>query len=157
MNLVPVEYHGVHVLGPEEFEFALLRWAQEQRFIPIWLTPVEAAQLRRLDSGAALGRGPTTYEVIISLRPAQRRRYLPHRHHPLPPGHFYRQPGQLATMILMPAPPMSLPCRCCLTRLSKQLRKCSKQPRYSSLKTSPAQRVELDTPAAAAIRGGCCC
>lgn len=44
-KLIEVEFRGVHVVGPEAFTCALLVWREENRIIPLWLSPVDAAEL----------------------------------------------------------------------------------------------------------------
>ena len=35
MTLIPVEYHGIHTAGPEQFTCVLLRWAEQHRILPV--------------------------------------------------------------------------------------------------------------------------
>lgn len=63
MSLIPVEYHGVHVIGPEQFMCAILRWAEEDRILPVWLSPIEGSQLAAVEEESVTQR-PTTHELL---------------------------------------------------------------------------------------------
>lgn len=63
MTLIPVEYHGVHTAGPEDFSCVLLRWAEQNRILPLWISPIIAADLDARESGYS-PRRPSTHEVL---------------------------------------------------------------------------------------------
>ncbi|QGU07324.1 hypothetical protein COCCU_06950 [Corynebacterium occultum] len=63
MTLITVEYHGVHSAGPEEFSCVLLRWAEQNRILPIWISQVAAAELEARDAGFS-PRRPSTVELL---------------------------------------------------------------------------------------------
>lgn len=63
MTLIPVEYHGVHTAGPEEFSCVLLRWAEQNRVLPLWISPITATELDARESGYS-PRRPSTHEVL---------------------------------------------------------------------------------------------
>lgn len=45
MSDVTLEFHGIHQLGPEDDVCGLLRWPEENRLIPVWLSAVDGIQL----------------------------------------------------------------------------------------------------------------
>lgn len=63
MTLITVEYHGVHTAGPEDFTCVLLRWAEQNRILPIWLNQVTAAELEAHEAGFS-PRRPSTVELL---------------------------------------------------------------------------------------------
>lgn len=63
MSLIPVEYHGVHVVGPEQFTCAILRWAEEDRILPVWLSPIEGGQLAAAEEESVAQR-PSTHDLL---------------------------------------------------------------------------------------------
>lgn len=63
MTFIPVEYHGVHTAGPEEFSCVLLRWVEQNRVLPLWISPIVAAELDARESGYS-PRRPSTHEVL---------------------------------------------------------------------------------------------
>ena len=48
MSDVTLEFHGIHQVGPEDDVCALLRWPEENRLIPVWISPIEGMQLLSL-------------------------------------------------------------------------------------------------------------
>lgn len=66
MTLIPVEYHGVHTVGPEQFSCVLLRWAEQNRILPIWLSPISAADIDVRDSGYT-PRRPGSQDLMSDL------------------------------------------------------------------------------------------
>jgi len=66
MTLIPVEYHGVHTVGPEQFSCVLLRWAEQNRILPIWLSPISAADIDVRDSGYT-PRRPGSQDIMSDL------------------------------------------------------------------------------------------
>ena len=44
MSDVTLEFHGIHQVGPEDDVCALLRWPEENRLIPVWISPIEGMQ-----------------------------------------------------------------------------------------------------------------
>ncbi|AGF72421.1 bifunctional nuclease family protein [Corynebacterium halotolerans] len=63
MTFIPVEYHGVHTTGPEQFACVVLRWAEQKRILPIWLSPLAAAELEIRDKGYS-PRRPGSHELL---------------------------------------------------------------------------------------------
>lgn len=63
MNLIAVEYHGVHTAGPEDFTCVLLRWAEQNRVLPLWISPITAVELEARDVGFSTRR-PSTHELL---------------------------------------------------------------------------------------------
>lgn len=66
MTLIPVEYHGVHTTGPEQFTCVLLRWAEQNRILPIWVSPISAAELEARDNGYT-PRRPGTPDLLMDV------------------------------------------------------------------------------------------
>lgn len=66
MTLIPVEYHGVHTTGPEQFTCVLLRWAEQNRILPIWMSPLAAAELDIRQDGYT-PRRPGTIDLLLDL------------------------------------------------------------------------------------------
>jgi uncharacterized protein len=66
MTLIPVEYHGVHTAGPEQFTCVLLRWAEQNRILPIWMSPLAAAELDIRQDGYT-PRRPGTIDLLLDL------------------------------------------------------------------------------------------
>ena len=66
MTLIPVEYHGVHVVGPEHFTCVLLRWAEQNRIVPVWIGPLAAAELDARDNGFS-PRRPGSSELLLDV------------------------------------------------------------------------------------------
>lgn len=66
MTLIPVEYHGVHTTGPEHFSCVLLRWAEQNRVLPIWMSPLSAAELEARDEGF-IPRRPGTPDLMAEM------------------------------------------------------------------------------------------
>lgn len=63
MSLIPVEYHGIRTTGPEQFTCVILRWAEQNRILPIWISPLAAAEIEVRDSGYS-PRRPGTHELL---------------------------------------------------------------------------------------------
>lgn len=66
MTLIPVEYHGIHTTGPEQFTCVLLRWAEQNRILPVWISPLAAAELDSRDNGFT-PRRPATIDLLLDL------------------------------------------------------------------------------------------
>lgn len=66
MTLIPVEYHGIHTTGPEQFTCVLLRWAEQKRILPVWVSPLAAAELDSRDNGFT-PRRPATIDLLLDL------------------------------------------------------------------------------------------
>lgn len=66
MTLIPVEFHGVHTTGPEQFTCVLLRWAEQNRILPVWLSPLAAAELD-VREGGYTPRRPGTVDLLLDL------------------------------------------------------------------------------------------
>ncbi|GAA4801396.1 bifunctional nuclease family protein [Corynebacterium canis] len=63
MAFIPVKYHGVHTLGPENFYCALLLWKEKNRVIPIWISQRDAELLEARDAGYQTRR-PGTHDLL---------------------------------------------------------------------------------------------
>lgn len=63
MSLIPVDHHGVHVLGPEEFFCAILRWPEEGRILPIWMSAIEGGYLAAYELDES-PRRPGTHDLL---------------------------------------------------------------------------------------------
>ena len=66
MTLIPVEFHGIHTTGPEQFTCVILRWAEQNRILPIWLSPISAADIDVRDSGYT-PRRPGSQDIMSDL------------------------------------------------------------------------------------------
>ena len=66
MTLIPVEYHGIHTTGPEQFTCVLLRWAEQNRILPVWISPLAAAELDSRDNGFT-PRRPATVDLLLDV------------------------------------------------------------------------------------------
>lgn len=66
MTLIPVEYHGIHSTGPEQFSCILLRWAEQNRILPIWISPLAADELDARDEGYT-SRRPSSQDLMIEM------------------------------------------------------------------------------------------
>ena len=66
MTLIPVEYHGIHTAGPEQFTCVLLRWAEQNRILPVWISPIAAAELDARDNGFT-PRRPGSAELLLDV------------------------------------------------------------------------------------------
>lgn len=66
MTLIPVEFHGIHTTGPEQFTCVILRWADQNRVLPIWLSPLAAAELD-IREGGYTPRRPGTVDLLLDL------------------------------------------------------------------------------------------
>lgn len=66
MTFIPVEYHGVHTTGPEQFTCVLLRWAEQNRILPVWISPIAAAELDARDNGYT-PRRPGSTELLLDV------------------------------------------------------------------------------------------
>lgn len=66
--LIEVDFHGIHIVGPEGFTCAVLVWREENRIIPLWLSPIDAAELgdRSLDEESERRR-PGTRDVLADV------------------------------------------------------------------------------------------
>lgn len=66
MAVVPVEFHGVHLLDPEEFLCAVFRLPSNGKIIPVWLPPVEGGRVAAHTAGYSPNR-PDTHELVTAL------------------------------------------------------------------------------------------
>lgn len=66
MTAVPVDFHGVHVLGPERFLCAILRPLGDDKLLPIWLSPLEGAKLAAEEAGESTRR-PGTHDLLADV------------------------------------------------------------------------------------------
>lgn len=66
MSTIPVRLCGVFPIGPENFLCAVLLWEERQRFLPVWLPPVEGAQLvGRIAEWEP--KRPDTHDVLVEI------------------------------------------------------------------------------------------
>lgn len=63
MSFIPVEYLGVHAVGPEEHCCVLLRWSEKNQVLPIWVSPIAAMELEAHGSGF-VPRRPGMHELL---------------------------------------------------------------------------------------------
>ena len=66
MSDVTLEFHGIHQVGPEDDVCALLRWPEENRLIPVWISPIEGMQLAAVLDGHQPNR-PTSHDLISEV------------------------------------------------------------------------------------------
>ena len=66
MSDVSLEFHGIHQVGPEDDVCALLRWPEENRLIPVWISPIEGMQLAAVLDGHQPNR-PTSHDLICEV------------------------------------------------------------------------------------------
>ncbi|KQB85644.1 bifunctional nuclease family protein [Corynebacterium oculi] len=68
--MIPVEFHGVHSTGPENFYCVVLRWAQRNRVLPLWVSPLAAAEIEARAAGYEPRRPGTVDLLAETLRGA---------------------------------------------------------------------------------------
>lgn len=61
--MIPVEFHGVRRTGPEDFYCVVLRWAECNRLLPLWVAPAAAAEIEARAAGYA-PRRPGTVDLL---------------------------------------------------------------------------------------------
>ena len=66
MSDVSLAFHGIHQVGPEDDVCALLRWPEENRLIPVWISPIEGMQLAAVLDGHQPNR-PTSHDLICEV------------------------------------------------------------------------------------------
>lgn len=66
MTFIEVEYHGVTPIGPEMFPCILLRWAQQDRVLPLWIATSSADELDIRDAGHE-PRRPTAHDLLAAM------------------------------------------------------------------------------------------
>lgn len=66
MSDVTLEFHGIHQVGPEDDVCALLRWPEENRLIPVWISRIEGLQLAAVLDGHQPNR-PTSHDLICEV------------------------------------------------------------------------------------------
>lgn len=66
MSDVTLEFHGIHQVGPEDDVCALLRWPEENRLIPVWISPIEGMQLAAVLDGHQPNR-PNSQDLICEV------------------------------------------------------------------------------------------
>ncbi len=66
MSDVTLEFHGIHQVGPEDDVCAVLRWPEENRLIPVWISPIEGMQLAAVLDGHQPNR-PTSHDLICEV------------------------------------------------------------------------------------------
>ena len=66
MSDVTLEFHGIHQVGPEDDVCALLRWPEENRLIPVWISPIEGMQLAAALDGHQPNR-PNSHDLICEI------------------------------------------------------------------------------------------
>lgn len=66
MSDVSLEFHGIHQVGPEDDVCAVLRWPEENRLIPVWISPIEGMQLAAVLDGHQSNR-PTSHDLICEV------------------------------------------------------------------------------------------
>lgn len=66
MTMVPLDFYGVHTLGPENFICVLLHSRERDRVLPVWISPVEGARLAARQAQWEPDR-PDTYDLLASI------------------------------------------------------------------------------------------
>lgn len=66
MTMVPLDFYGVHTLGPENFVCVLLHSRERDRVLPVWISPVEGARLTARQAQWEPDR-PDTYDLLASI------------------------------------------------------------------------------------------
>ncbi|MDO5031620.1 bifunctional nuclease family protein [Corynebacterium sp.] len=66
MSEVELEFHGIHVMEPENDLCALFRWVQGNRILPVWLSPIDGSQVMQRLGGYEENR-PTTHDLLIDF------------------------------------------------------------------------------------------
>ncbi|WPF67147.1 MULTISPECIES: bifunctional nuclease family protein [unclassified Corynebacterium] len=61
--MIPIEFHGVHSTGPENFFCVVLRWAQRNRVLPLWVSSLAAAEIEARAAGYE-PRRPGTVDLL---------------------------------------------------------------------------------------------
>lgn len=65
MTQVAVEYHGIHVMEPEQFLCAVLRWPAAEKIVPVWMSPLDGGQVAARSQGYEPTR-PDTYDLLFA-------------------------------------------------------------------------------------------
>jgi hypothetical protein len=66
MSLNLVDYHGVHMIGPENFMCAILRSPEDGKILPIWISIVEGSNLAAREQGED-PRRPDTHDLLADV------------------------------------------------------------------------------------------
>lgn len=66
MSLNLVEYHGVHMVGPENFMCAILRSPEDGKILPIWISIVEGSNLATREQDES-PRRPGTHDLLADV------------------------------------------------------------------------------------------
>ncbi|SER51736.1 bifunctional nuclease family protein [Corynebacterium cystitidis] len=66
MTMVPLDFYGVHTIGPENFVCVLLHSRERDRIVPVWISPVEGARLAARQAEWEPDR-PDTFDVLTSV------------------------------------------------------------------------------------------
>lgn len=67
-NFIELKFRGVRVIGPESFFCAVMVWEDSSLILPIWLSPIDGAELgeRALEEDSGRRR-PTTHDVLADV------------------------------------------------------------------------------------------
>lgn len=67
-KLVELSFQGLRIIGPESFFCAVLVWDETSKVIPVWLSPIDGAELNERTMEDDLGRRrPTTHDVLADV------------------------------------------------------------------------------------------
>lgn len=66
MEKTSLEFHGVHVMEPENELCALLRWVEGNKILPVWLSPLEGSRVMQRLDGYSETR-PNTHDLLLEF------------------------------------------------------------------------------------------
>lgn len=66
MTLNVVDYHGVHMVGPENFMCAVLRSPEDGKILPIWVSLLDGSNLAAREEGESPHR-PGTHDLLADV------------------------------------------------------------------------------------------
>ena len=66
MSFTLVDYHGVHMIGPENFMCAILRSPDDGKILPIWISIVEGSTVAAREQGES-PRRPGTHDLLADV------------------------------------------------------------------------------------------
>lgn len=66
MTFVELEYLGIHLMEPENDAYALFRWTEHNRYLPVWMDLDEALAIDSRQTGLE-PRRPMTHDVLVDM------------------------------------------------------------------------------------------
>lgn len=66
MNTEVLKFLGIHPVGPENNLCALFYWAEADRHVPVWVSPIDGARVLQVLERHFNAR-PSTYELLIAF------------------------------------------------------------------------------------------